>query len=137
MREILFRGKPTQDERDDRLDTPEWVYGSLVVEGSSYFIYIDIWESELEKVEVIPETVGEYTGIDMNGEKIFEGDIISWVDSDCDKRIDDVKYHNGSFILCNQNFSVWSYTGDSLKVVGNIYDDKGLLKRTSMLAKQS
>lgn len=73
MREILFRGK--------RVDNGEWVYGSLLnpyrkkpliahyENGQEILGYI---------VEVILDTVGQYTGLrDKNGlTKIFEYDII-------------------------------------------------------------
>ena len=63
-REILFRGK--------RVDNREWAEGHYT-QGSEKYHYItnpdgSVWE-------VIPETVGQFTGIrDNNGNKIFEGD---------------------------------------------------------------
>lgn len=72
-REILFRGKS--------VETNEWVYGSYILEKYGNTPYICYFEYgtfvNIKQVEVIPETVGEFTGItDKNGIKIFEGDIV-------------------------------------------------------------
>ena len=67
MREILFRGK--------RIETGEFAYGFLVKMFGAYHI-IDK-DDENTAYEVIPETVGQYTGLkDKNGNRIWEGDIL-------------------------------------------------------------
>ena len=124
MREILFRGKRTDDG--------EWMYGNLTVwrDGSASIDEVPSGTSPLHAVD--PETVGQYTGLtgtDKNGKKIFEGDIVKWDGEE----ISNIRYCDGVYRLCNAK----GYYGVSLhnhfsyvEVIGNIHDNPELIKES-------
>ena len=73
MRTIKFRGK--------RIDNGEWVYGSLDLTDNSAAISWDRTDNDGDSVpwfaNVVPDTVGQFTGLrDENEKEIYEGDII-------------------------------------------------------------
>ena len=112
MREILFRGK--------RLCNGEWAYGFLVKMFGAYHI-IDK-DDENTAYEVIPETVGQYTGMtDKNGKRIFEGDVISFHNGIPNVVI----FENCGFVLQNTENSA-SFQRQ-FEVIGNITDNPELL----------
>lgn len=129
MREILFRGK--------RIDNSEWETGSL--------IYASMGTSEEQvgiadkmtayHTPVIPETVGQYTGLtDKNGTKIFEGDIL---EGDLEDNLDPgAKWRNVVVWEkfgwnCKEGHVSQSIDGFDIKeceVIGNIHDNPELME---------
>lgn len=125
MREIEFRGQT---------DNGKWVYGYYVVAerldniGMEYFIIETSADGKSHKV--IPETIGQYTGLtDKNGKKIYEGDIvqhgflkyiITWNEKDVSFDF----YTANRAAQCGFN----AYTTDYFEVIGNIHDTLDLLK---------
>ena len=137
MREILFRGKQRYN-------------GKWIISGNVFFdeelkhVYFrnpnnDPAEKAYVCREVIPESVGQYTGLtDKNGKKIFEGDIVKHFNNS------DEEYDIG-VIYFDTEFMGWRRTTqgrfhkiiiDTYKlnptciyeVIGNIHDNPELLK---------
>ena len=131
MREILFRGK--------RVDNGEWVYGYYVrtsEENADYSLFLKDWIYDYEgwcRYNVIPETVGQCTGLDdKNGVKIFEGDVLHW-DSHWGWY---VGYENGAFRriplddIQRINWEHYPLEREGLEtweIIGNIHDNPELM----------
>lgn len=150
MREILFRGKPvnkadyTLYEKLYKSDVFKdgFVYGSLVIIKDKYYICIGVAGVSINSlinnttatfVEIIPETVSQYTGLkDKKRNKIFEDDIIErfWFGKKYIYRIDYDKYI-ASFIgkdIYGLYFTTFDYDAYEFEVIGNIYDNPELLE---------
>jgi hypothetical protein len=105
---------------------------------SGYYI-VDNWQNTTypEAVGFAPETedaekifICQYSGIkDRNGKKIFEGDIVAWIDSDDKKRQNVVKWLHGGLCLCNAQYTVGSYIHCEIKVIGNKFENPELFKK--------
>lgn len=129
MREILFRGK--------RKDNGEWIKGDLLQYLAAGKMHIVGYCLGAGGVEVIPETVGQYTELDdKNSTKIFEGDIIKskeYGKQHGDKNfsgydIFEVRFVDGSFVIRNSDRLFYLLCGPDKEVIGNIHDNPDLLK---------
>lgn len=118
-REILFRGK--------RKDNGEWFYGNFniypndICEIVAYKMGNSCLESD--HCKVIPETIGQYTGLtDKNGKKIFEGDIVNieYQDTIVENAI--IEYIGAGF-YASTDYDTWELDNYySLAVIGTIFD---------------
>lgn len=129
MREILFRGKTPMTDR--------WVFGSgLLYDGVNTWIVNNPIGQAIAfgetKTIVIPETIGQYTGLtDKNGTKIFEGDIVKYGDT-IHKVVFEQRTGTAYFgIVYNELETLpFGHYQDlkQIEVIGNIHDNPELLK---------
>ena len=146
MREIIFRGKT---------DKGEWVQGVPFFEEDRGYIIEELFICDEYDCTgavnhyVLPETVGQYTGLtDKNGKKIFEGDY--WLDTDDDYLVYVVEFRYGQFgFTCygqrgalmpygwDEDAGGWGeidfspmtdFAIDLVEIEGNIHDNPELLK---------
>lgn len=129
MRKYFFRGK--------RKDNGEWVYGYYCRcgwTGMEKDVIIPSHASALYGIDVIPETVGQYTELtDKNGTKIFEGDIVKCI-SRFDAKDMVVIFETAEFHLVDcqryKNYTEccgYRHFGTlETEVIGNIHDNPEL-----------
>lgn len=137
MREIKFRAQ--------RVDTKEWVYGDFIrLSIIDAFTYIakgfgyKVRDPEIGRpIKVLPDTVGQYTGLrDRTGVEIYEGDIIHtnyFKDNGWNTKAfhenQEVKFEDGAFQLGDFTtlYECTSNPEYALEVIGNIYRNPELL----------
>lgn len=141
MREIKFRGKTKVLNK--------WVVGSLIIDKERTWISVqqEHWNmGTFDNIEVVPESVGQYTGLkDINGVEIFEGYILQTDYYPCsveDDYVLVVEYDIDRFwcvrkLKANANArgvsdgiadGLYEFLDHGLKVIGNIYENPELLE---------
>ena len=122
MREILFRGKPIDEET---IIGNDFYYGDLCHYPNGE---VTIRQPETGyEMAVVPETVGQFTGLaDKNGVKIYEGDFLEGFKYP-------VTFEDGCFCATIQYDLVRCWLNsencnlENLEVIGNVHDNPKLI----------
>lgn len=134
MRTIKFRGRSRK--------TGEWLVGDLLQVANEVFVapsdgdWFDfipwsknnVFHLPSATYEVIPSTVGQFTGLhDKNGKEIYEGDVV-----DFDNYLQGrsyVEFDSGCFRVESSNYTTTLTYHVSLHayIIGNIHDNPDLL----------
>ena len=149
-RVVKFRGK--------RIDNSEWIYGyyvrhetrqicpigddKLKPEEIKHLIIVDSFADwnmprQLQGIEVIPETVGQYTVLkDKNGVEIYEGDILKSTNKN---NVGSIRFwrEHASYLIswrdeqgAHLDYADCGMSETLLEIIGNIHDNPGLLEVT-------
>lgn len=107
MRDILFRAKA--------LHNNEWVYGDYLStirrDGEKKHYIKRAEDGLLTPVEIIPETLGQATGLfDCNGKIIFENDVVrcKYANAPKNEHIQKVVFEGGKFVAEFSNGGCYS-----------------------------
>ena len=124
----LFKAKKT--------DSEEWVIGSLISMPHGGYMIDRVADSRRFRVMINPSTICQCTGLkDKNGKLIWENDIVRRLDMRNAKEpsIGVIEYdaENTSFLIHwvdVVNYSATFPWKNKIKVIGNIFDNAGLLE---------
>lgn len=132
-REIKFRAKS--------VGNGEWVYGDLHLRCLKPHIHTEVLDGTMLslKYNVIPDTIGQFTGLEeKNGNEIYEDDIMQ-ITTNIDKYLFKVTWNEelGAWCLMMKGdikegvkpLGEWlGEYWDKIEVIGNIYDNPELME---------
>lgn len=145
MRKICFRGKVRRlndSHCSHSLDKVTWVFGDLEVHRGDNRVIIHTYHDDgsyYRQFDVVPSTVGQYTGMkDKNDVEIYEGDILSSITDD-ESDMGRVEYNEdfGKYIVVYNEYSGnWfdfegtkgEFIAHSCEVLGNIHDNPEMIE---------
>ena len=136
MRETKFRAKRSYDKK--------WIYGFLLNVGGSFHLIQkdDMREDDHHIMQesdiptwVDEDTIGQFTGMkDLNSSDIYEGDLLKdlngvvyevWYSEDKACYMAEMKNSKNDMVDILGGYD----TNDFFEVIGNIYDNKGLITK--------
>ncbi|WP_195531838.1 YopX family protein [Bacteroides finegoldii] len=131
-REIKFRGKSA--------DNGEWIIGDLIQYESGEMAIFSKKLSQygyeateiLNRSKVLPETIGQFTGLlDKNGKEIYEGDMLLMGEDEGVRIYNKVGIKDGCFGYIgetNGEILPFCHYNVTEEIAGNIYDHPELIK---------
>ena len=135
--DYLFRGFHEYEDGeqiavvDGKEHKGEWIDGYFFKIWHEYYILWGTTNGIPNMLEVLPETVGMWTGLtDKNGKKIFEGDILESENCEGCKYKTTIVFEDGCFFTAydgekNEDIKLWldgTEEYDGAKIIGTIFD---------------
>ena len=118
-KEIKFRGQENENKK--------WVYGFYQEYPKGY---VHIQNEYNDWFPILPDTVGQYIGVDdKNGKEIYEDDIVL-IDGEDEYFVVERDSDTARFVMNSETLTVDfdNYWGYQVEVIGNVRENADLLK---------